>query len=372
MKIQFFLATAFLGIHLYGMESVPVDVAKNGAAVLDLTFDQLKKIVPLRTLTAFACTNKQLYKEFNTAYWVKEFIDAGLRDNYIRVNGTIMQLCKTALPQMISSSSRRPTIFFSSQPSSRVENEIAEPMRISKREIMEPIPMYVERFISRFDNRYADVNYIERMTKPHNSLLMQASSCLNIQLIFALSKKGADVNLCSPTGSHSSISRAIQSRVFCSKILGRTLNHEIETIRCLVNLGADIHYVKPKYNRNYLFYAIHYKNWQLIPLLLEYGINPNHQDNDLKNPLCYVLSSLDRYSNDAQNTVVALMKAGSNLFAKDSKGNSSIDYARQYGEQYPDYLALLREYRKGSQAWYAAQQQVKMAVIKKGSRISFT
>jgi hypothetical protein len=360
IKIQFFLMTAFLRIHLYGME--PTDLTKNCAGVLDPALPLFKEILPLRTLTAFACANKKLYKEFNTADWIKKFIDAGLRDNYIRVNGTIMQLCETALPQMLSVSSRRPTIFFSSQSSSRSP---------SKRETIEPIEMNVERFISRFDNRYADVNYIERMTRPHNSLLMQASNSLNIQLIFALVEKRADVNLCSPSGSHSPISRAIQSRVFCSDLLRRTLKHEIETIRCLVDLGADIHYIEPKYNWNYLFYAIYYKNFPLIPLLLQYGINPNHQNNSLKNPLCFILSGLNMSSDGVKDAVIALMKAGSNPFAKDSKGKSSIDYARQYSEEYPDYLALLREYRKGSQAWYT-QQQLKMIVNEKGVRINFT
>jgi hypothetical protein len=356
MKIQFFLATAFLGIHLYGMECIPVDSAKNSTAVLDLTFEWLKKIVPLRTLAAFACADKKLYKEFNTAYWVQQFIDAGLRDNYIRVNGTIMQLCKTALPQMISSSSRRPTIFFSSQSSSRSP---------SKRETIEPIEMYVERFTGRFDNQYADVNYVERMTRPYNSLLMQASNSLNIQLIFALVEKGADVNLCSPSGSHSPISRAIQSRVFCPDLLRRTSKHEIETIRCLVDLGADIHYVEPKYNWNYLFYAIHYKNWQLIPLLLKYGINPNHKDNDLRNPLCYALSRLNVRPDDAknvviapENAVVALMMAGSDPFAKDVHEKSPFGYARRYNKKYPGYFATLEEYCKGDEAWYSEHQRI--------------
>jgi ankyrin repeat protein len=234
--------------------------------------------------------------------------------------------------------------------------------------------MYVGRFTDRFDNQYADVNYVERMTRPYNSLLMQASNSLNIQLIFALVEKGADVNLCSPSGSHSPISRAIQSRVFCSDLLRRTLKHETETIRCLVDLGANIYYVEPKYNWNYLFYAIYYKNWQLIPLLLKYGINPNHQDNSLKNPLCYALSRSNMCPDRAKSAViapkeavVALMGAGSDPFATDSNGQSSFDYAKQY----PGYPAILNKYRKGDKAWYA-QQQVEMAVSKKGSRISFT
>jgi hypothetical protein len=351
MKIQFFLATAFFGIHLYGMESVPV--AENWA-MSDTMLELFKKVLPLRTLTAFACTDKSLYKEFNTEYWIQKFIDAGLRDNYIRVNRTILQLCQTALPQLVSTSQRRPTIFFSSRSS-------------SEKATMEPIPMYVGRFTDYFSNRYADVDYIERMTRPYNSFLMQASNSLNIQLILALVEKGADVTLDSPSDFYSPtpISRVIQSRVVCSNQLGR-LNHEQETIRCLVDLGADIHYVEPRHGWNYLFYAIHYEKWQLIPLLLKkYGINPNHKDNDLRNPLCYALSRLNVRPDDAknaviapENAVVALMMAGSDPFAKDVHEKSPFGYARRYNKKYPGYLATLEEYCKGDEAWYSEHQRI--------------
>ncbi len=87
--------------------------------------------------------------------------------------------------------------------------------------------------------------------------------------------------------------------------------------------NLDINYIKKdKYYSSYLTRATAIKNWDIVPYLIERGINLDHQDYHKATALMYAA-----YCGHLP-TVGRLVLAGANMFLRDKDGDTALDSAK--------------------------------------------
>ncbi|XP_015261126.1 PREDICTED: unconventional myosin-XVI-like, partial [Gekko japonicus] len=126
---------------------------------------------------------------------------------------------------------------------------------------------------------------------------------------------------------HFSPSDMIQDAVVC---------HDDKDVLQLLKDGVDPHIVNSS-GSSLLHLCARYDNGFVAEILIERGVNVNHQDEDFWTPL-HVACACDN-----PDIVLLLLLAGANVLLQDVNGNIALDYAMEGTESSCILLAYLEE-----------------------------
>jgi hypothetical protein len=200
----------------------------------------------------------------------------------------------------------------------------------------------------RSQDLFFDPNRIGKIG-PHRSgsPVTAASYSSNPELVESLLKKRANPNLISGPNADTPIAATLRAN------FGEEVNPDLSTkqqniIRRLVEGNANINHVTAA-KRTYIDIALDNNSGDHIPTLINYGIDPNHQNGyNRETPLNKIIKQQN--PEKAEMNVVALLKKGANPFLRNDNGDNAFVCCRNN----PKLTKLIKDNSK-DESWYATQ-----------------
>lgn len=150
---------------------------------------------------------------------------------------------------------------------------------------------------------------IDRYNSGHKTALHTAVRARKVEVAKLLLDAGASVDFVDESGA---------TPLITSAILG-----DVETAKVLLEHKANVNKAGGESNLTPLHLAIRTKNFNLVPIFLKAGANPNALAKNNVTPLMWAAEEGD------ENSVISLLQGGANPNLKNVDGSTALDYAQK-------------------------------------------